>query len=171
MEALAAVLQAREMLKNVTPLKRDCGKVCGAACCAPDADGQGGMLLFPGEEALYDPLSAGFSLGMDHAVLPDMRLLVCNGSCDRSLRPLSCRMFPLTPVLQTVDGRERLRVIVDPRAFAVCPLSESGLRGLDQQFAHAVLQSARALCQCESHKAYFRALAAYFDRLRAWEEE
>ena len=52
MEALDAVLRAREMLMDVTPLRRDCGGVCGAACCACDEDGQGGMLLFPGEDAL-----------------------------------------------------------------------------------------------------------------------
>ena len=171
MKALEAVLQARALLADVTPLRRDCGKACGAACCAPDADGQGGMLLFSGEEALYDPLPAGYALQLDDTVLKGMRLLTCNGRCDRSMRPLACRMFPLIPVLQKIDGRERLRVMIDPRAFAVCPLSESGLRGLDQQFSHAVLESARVLCLCEEHKAYFRALAAYFARLRAWGRE
>ena len=48
-----ALLAARALLADVTPLRTDCGRCCGAACCAPDEDGQGGMLLFPGEEALF----------------------------------------------------------------------------------------------------------------------
>ena len=87
MQALEAVMRARELLQTLTPLRRDCGDVCGAACCAPDEDGQGGMLLFPGEEALYQPLPAGFSLRQDDGVLPGMLLLICGGVCDRALRP------------------------------------------------------------------------------------
>lgn len=165
MEALDAVLRAREMLMDVTPLRRDCGGVCGAACCACDEDGQGGMLLFPGEDALYDPLPPGFSITRDDAVMPGMKLLTCAGRCDRSLRPLACRMFPLTPVL-TEDGR--LRVRVDPRSFSVCPLSEYGVRGMDRAFGQTMLESARILNQCPEHRAYFQALTAYFERLRTW---
>lgn len=168
MDALDAVSQARRMLRDVTPLRRDCGNICGAACCQSDEDGQGGMLLFPGEEALYDPLPPDFSLTRDDSVLPGMRLLTCSGRCDRALRPLSCRMFPLTPVLLEEDGRERLRVRVDPRAFAVCPLSAQGVRGMAPEFGRTVLDCARLLCQCEKHKAYFRALARYFKRLKEW---
>lgn len=167
MQALEAVMRARELLQTLTPLRRDCGGVCGAACCAPDEDGQGGMLLFPGEEALYQPLPAGFSLRQDDGVLPGMLLLTCGGVCDRALRPLACRMFPLTPVLSVRDGRERLSVRMDPRAFAVCPLCEGGVRGMDATFAQAVLQSARILNECPEHQAYFRALGRYFERLRA----
>ena len=44
---------ARKKLKNVTPLKKDCGRVCGAACCRSPEGEETGMLLFPGEEELY----------------------------------------------------------------------------------------------------------------------
>ena len=47
MQPLEAVMEARKLLSQVTPLKRDCGRYCGGACCEPDEDGQGGMLLFP----------------------------------------------------------------------------------------------------------------------------
>lgn len=166
MNALEAVLRARKLLENVTPLQRDCGRICGAACCAADEDGQGGMLLLPGEEALYRPLPDGFTLSRDDAVLPGLTLLTCGGVCDRKLRPLSCRMFPLTPVIDWEDGAERLRVRVDPRSFAVCPLSPGGLRGMDPGFRRAVAECARVLCQCPEQRAYFRALGDYFLRLR-----
>ena len=47
------ILSALKLLEKVTPLKGDCGRVCGAACCQSDETGKGGMLLFPGEKALY----------------------------------------------------------------------------------------------------------------------
>ena len=168
MNALDAVKQARTLLEEVTPLRRDCGRACGAACCAPDEDGQGGMLLFPGEEALYNPLPPGFSLRREDAVMPGMLLLTCAGGCSRGERPLACRMFPLTPVIEDIQGRQRLCVRVDPRAFAVCPLSAGGLRGMDEAFRSAVLESARVLCRCQAHRDYFAALCRYFERLRAW---
>lgn len=168
MDALDAVRQARDLLESVTPLRRDCGGVCGAACCQSDEDGQGGMLLFPGEEALYQELPEGFTLTRDNAILPGMTLLTCEGRCDRSRRPLSCRLFPLTPVLVTENGQEKLKVRMDPRAFAVCPLCEQGIRGMAPEFGQAALQAARILCQCEEHKRYFRALARYFEQLKAW---
>lgn len=168
MQALDAVLRARDLLQSLTPLRKDCGSICGAACCAPDEDGQGGMLLFPGEDALYSPLPDGFSLTPNDSVMPGMLLLTCSGSCDRTLRPLACRMFPLTPVLSLRDGHEHLTVRMDPRAFAVCPLCDGGIRGMDSAFTHAVLQCARILNECPEHHAYFRALDLYFQKLRSW---
>ena len=62
-----AVLAARTLLGPLTPLQSDCGRLCGGACC--QGDEQTGMLLFPGEDALYAGcdfarvLRAGFSLG------------------------------------------------------------------------------------------------------------
>ncbi len=89
MAAKETVLAARELLHTLTPLKTDCGKLCGGACC--QGDDATGMLLFPGEDALYENcafakvLSADFSLGGTPA-----RLLVCQGHCERENRPLAC---------------------------------------------------------------------------------
>ena len=38
-QTLDAVIQARKLLDSVTPLKTDCGRTCGGACCQPDEDG------------------------------------------------------------------------------------------------------------------------------------
>lgn len=43
-----AILRARELLGDLTPLKTDCGRLCGGAWLPGDE--QTGMLLFPGEE-------------------------------------------------------------------------------------------------------------------------
>lgn len=62
MELLEPILAARKLLENMTPLKRDCGRACGAACCQSDEDGQGGMLLFPGGRSAV----CVSSIGLDH---------------------------------------------------------------------------------------------------------
>ena len=50
MSSLNTVLAARDLLRELTPLKTDCGRLCGGACC--EGDEETGMLLFPGEDAL-----------------------------------------------------------------------------------------------------------------------
>ncbi|MCI5771300.1 MAG: hypothetical protein MR021_00490 [Clostridiales bacterium] len=158
MDALAAVVRAREILSQATPLRTDCGRICGGACCRTDGDGQGGMLLFPGEEALYDRLPAGFSILPERTVSPDGRLLMCSGVCDRSLRPLACRFFPLRP---TARGR----VVMDRRGFFVCPLTESGMGGLSGDFVAAAREAAAVLCENETQRAFLEALGASIRRV------
>ncbi|MBE5786640.1 MAG: hypothetical protein E7324_03780 [Clostridiales bacterium] len=137
MNGLEAIIAARALLADITPLRQDCGRICGGACCAPDEDGQGGMLLFPGEEALYDPLPEGFAITADDAVMPGARLITCAGQCSRCERPLSCRLFPLLPT--------RKGCKMDRRAWAVCPLMEWGKSGLSQDFVQAVKKAGEIL--------------------------
>ena len=158
MKPLEAVLAARDLLETVTPLKNDCGQACGGACCQPDEDGQGGMLLFPGEDTLYEPLPEGFSIREDDAVLPGLKLLTCDGVCERQNRPLSCRLFPMLPT--------RTGAKMDRRAWAVCPLMESGKRGLNPAFVEAVKEAGRMLYDCPEHAAFLDALHAFNERLK-----
>ena len=55
----AVLLAAREKLNNVTPLRRDCGRVCSAACCRPLGGEETGMLLFPMECKPEIPVAPG----------------------------------------------------------------------------------------------------------------
>lgn len=158
MNPLEALIAARELLENVTPLKQDCGRVCGGACCECDEDGQGGMLLFPGEEAFYDPLPEDFTLTRDDAVVKEAWLLTCSGQCDRAQRPLSCRLFPLLP---TRNG-----VRMDRRAWAVCPLMEWGKAGLSKEFVDAVSQVGKILYACPDHAVFLDALHDYNEQLK-----
>lgn len=160
MEPLDKLLAAREILENVTPLKTDCGRYCGGACCQSDEDGQGGMLLFPGEEALYEPLPEGFSLQRDNAVMSGAWLLTCEGVCERNKRPLSCRLFPLLPT--------RTGVKLDRRGWAVCPLMASGKAGLSPIFVRAVREAGRILYADETCAAFLDAIHAYNERLKAF---
>ncbi len=158
MDALEAVIRARELLKDATPLKGDCGRVCGGACCQSDEDGQGGMLLFPGEEALYAPLPDGWRIQRDDGAIPGALLLLCDGACERDRRPLACRLFPLLPV--------RGGCIMDRRGWAVCPLMACGKRGLARAFVQAVTEAGEILYACPAHAAFLDALHAYNERLK-----
>ena len=142
----AAVSAAREKLKQVTPLKRDCGRICGARCCRSLDGEETGMLLFPGEAEAY----AGKP---GWAVRRTARgdLLLCPGSCGRDERPLSCRLFPLLPLIG--DGGE-IRVATDLRAKAVCPLARQGKSAMDPAFAEAVREAGEILA-AEEEQAVF----------------
>lgn len=112
--------KAWKYLESVTPLRTDCGTLCGRACCK--GSDQDGMLLFPGEEAMYLADEKDFSIRDSHIVLSDgtrIKLLVCKGTCDRKKRPLSCRIFPVIP---QIDGEDFLTFTPDLRATALCPL-------------------------------------------------
>ena len=118
------------------------------------------MLLFPGEEALYASLPSGWTIEPNDAVTPGGRLLICDGRCERNLRPLSCRLFPLLPT--------RRGAKMDRRAWAVCPLMESGKRGLDPRFVEAVAQAGRLLYAHSAHAAFLDALHRFNEQLKTF---
>jgi len=141
--------QCHGLLAQATPLATDCGRLCTARCCSGGPED--GMLLFPGEELLYqegDSISDRVLPGNWHLLdssimLPDMpapiQLLVCDGQCIRARRPFSCRIFPLLP---WVDRRGRIRVRPDLRAAAGCPLLfDDSLPPIRQEFAEAVREA------------------------------
>ena len=133
-----AIKRAYAVLAEVTPLTTDCGKVCDGHCCQPSTDSEG-MLLFPGEEKWL--VDGDFRLtAADGGVL-----LTCDGRCDRRLRPLACRIFPLFPYV-TADGR--VRAVYDPRSFRLCPLTRNCARvPLRRDFVRAVRRAGRILMQ------------------------
>lgn len=141
------ILQAYSLIGGQTPLEDDCGLRCGKACCVPDEDGQGGMYLFPGEEELYENET------WCH-ILPDPvhPILVCDGPCPRDRRPLACRIFPATPVFS--KGVWNIRM--DARARAVCPLAQSGVRGLRRDFCLAVRGAVRLIAEDPEGEAFLQ---------------
>ena len=154
----AAVSAARENLKNVTPLKRDCGRVCGARCCRPLEGEETGMLLFPGEAEAY----AG-KPGWKIVNTARGDIVVCPGACDREERPLSCRLFPLLPVIGN-DGT--VRVITDLRAKAVCPLARQGKNAMDPDFIEAVREAGELLAKADEQALFLDLLADEQEQLK-----
>ncbi len=128
--------RAYALLEELTPLTTDCGAVCDGRCCHESADSEG-MLLFPGEETLL--ADAGYTI----TPADGGYLLTCDGSCDRTRRPLSCRIFPLFPYV-TESGR--VRAVYDPRGYRLCPLvRECAHVPLSRDFVRAVRMAGRIL--------------------------
>ena len=155
----AAVSAAREKLKNVTPLKKDCGRVCGARCCRPLEGEETGMLLLPGEAEAYADREGWV---VRHAAQGD--IVVCPGTCDREERPLSCRLFPLLPLIGD-DGA--IRVVTDLRARAVCPLARQGKSALDPEFSDAGREAGELLAQSEEQALFLEVLEAEQEELKS----
>lgn len=125
-----------KMLDEVSPIDGDCGKLCGAACCSCAADAFDdpeeamGMYLLPGEDKLFTRKESWLGWGSVDAQdyeFPDswrgkVYFLACKANCfcDRALRPMQCRTFPLQPHL---DEEGRLCLIYDTNELPYkCPL-------------------------------------------------
>ena len=148
------ILSVYEIIGELTPLAGDCGALCGAACCQPDADGQGGIRLFPGEAALLKDRDWVKTLEP---------ILICDGHCERTARPLGCRIFPLSPA-RGRDGRWSVRL--EARARAMCPLISSGLQGLNPDFVRAVRRALRHVAETEEGEAFLESWNAEEEAFR-----
>ncbi len=152
------------ILGNLTPLKGDCGRACNKACCEGDKDGDG-MYLFPFEDQMYAPLPSWASISetdFEYDKNKFAPLFSCDGVCDRNLRPLSCRIFPLTPYLAK-DGE--LEVIVDPRANGMCPLSALYVEDFEPGFVKAVENVGKALCENSETKKFLESFSRMIDEI------
>lgn len=119
-----------DIIGDATPFKKDCGTLCGAACCK----GDGGMYLFPHEK----PLSAEFEIKESNfkVMEKNVPIMFCSGSCNRNFRPLACRIFPLVPYV-SVEGD--FKVILDPRGKSMCPVAFcNDLSLIDKRFLKKV---------------------------------
>ena len=153
-----ALSEARKKLEHVTPLKKDCGRICGARCCRSLDGEETGMLLFPGEAEAYEG-KPGWK------VLPAARgkLVVCSGACARDERPLACRLFPLLPLPGESGG---IRVATDQRAKAVCPLARQGLRAMDPAFIEAVRKAGELLARDDEQAVFLELIAEEQEELK-----
>ncbi len=156
-ETDAELNAARILLERVTPLKTDCGRVCGARCCRSSDGEETGMLLFPGEEEEYRN-KPGWSIRKARQGL----LLICPGECRREERPLACRLFPLLPLIRNTE----IRVRTDQRARGTCPLVKQGLPAFDPAFILAVEEAGTVLAENGKQRAFLERLSEEQDELR-----
>jgi len=148
------------LLENITPLPVDCGQLCDGACCKGEEGA--GMLLFPGEEALFDG-KAGFEIVDTEYVLPSgyvVKLLLCSDICDRKERPLACRIFPLLGFW--ID--DKIEVRIDPRAREVCPLAFVGIQeGITTEFILKVKKVFEILMKDARCEEFIKIMTAQLD--------
>ncbi|MBR4890038.1 MAG: hypothetical protein IKU15_01820 [Clostridia bacterium] len=150
-------------LGDTTPLLSDCGLLCDKACCKDDESGEEtGMYLFPGEKPLFENnpdfkiIKSDFVYGNTHA-----DIVICKGFCDRETRPLSCRIFPLIPYIEKNEG---LKIIQDPRAYSVCPLSSrEAYKYLDRKFIRKTEAVFNLLIKFEPVRSFILGLSDILD--------
>ncbi len=135
-----------------TPLKKNCGELCGRACCKPGKHGELGIYLFPGEEAMFtrsedwltweehDPVKYDFPASWPAPVY----FVSCNGSCPRDMRPLACRFFPLALHLHR-DGTMQLIYETLELPYS-CPLI-TGNMPLEPEFIRIVGKAWKIMLQ------------------------
>lgn len=132
-----ALESAYGFLKYSSPLRVDCGKLCDKCCCLQE---DMGMLLFPGEEKLFEN-DSDFSVRSDSG---GRNVLFCEGLCERKKRPLSCRMYPLFPYTYEENGKIRQKVIYDLRGINSCEIVSSNIK-VERSFVFSVRKAGKAL--------------------------
>lgn len=143
---------AYAVIDNLTPMKTDCGKLCGKICCKGD---EAGMLLFPGEESLFAGVP-GFRIEeIEYMDVSEMKLLICDGVCTRDLRPLACRIFPCAPNID-IDGN--ITAAGDIRGRRMCPIWD--LKKVDKNFIEAVEKAFDILSKDETMLFFMRLISA-----------
>ncbi len=145
------------ILSDLTPLRADCGQLCDHACCKGDS--KTGMRLFPHEESV---------LGVSVTESGD-RLAVCDGTCDRTKRPLACRIFPFFP---TIDERGRIYVEADTRGALLCPIvTHMDEVVFDKRFLRAVRRVGRILAKDRECREFLINATQEIDTYRAFLSE
>lgn len=165
MNAAYVYLQIYRLFDRCTPLKVDCGNLCSGACCKGE---DCGMYLFPGEEEVYKLLTpdwinierSDFTYTVDEKIY-NVPLAMCSGTCDRFDRPLACRIFPLTPYINT-DGE--LDIIIDPRAKRLCPLAKAFyIEDFEPEFVNKVEKAFLLLMKNRYVRAFMNEYSLYLN--------
>ena len=137
-------------LDEVSPVDFDCGTLCGEVCCVYDADESHAeelvLYLLPGEELMYED-SPDFELYyMDsseirypHSWKDNIYLVKCKNPprCDRSIRPIQCRTFPLVP---HISKNGEFHLVLDETEFPYeCPIIRDHIK-LNEDFINVTYE-------------------------------
>ena len=168
MNSAYVYLQLYRLFDTNTPLKVDCGQLCGCACCKGE---DSGMFLFPGEKEVYQLLNPDdFRIEMSDLSYSyngkDYKtpILFCNGHCDRYMRPLACRIFPLTPI---ITDDKKIDIIIDPRAKSLCPLAKTlYLDEYDQDFVKSIKKAFVLLAKNKHVYAFLEEYTKYINEFK-----
>ncbi len=143
-----------KILNDLTPLKADCGQLCGGACCKGDKSI--GMRLFPHEKSDLNIITTD----------DGTRLAVCNGTCNRDERPLACRIFPFSP---TIDDKNRVYVELDYRGYNLCPMIEHFDEIMfDKRFLRAIKKIGKILVKDEECRKFLQESTEEIDTYRSF---
>ncbi|MBQ6444657.1 MAG: hypothetical protein IJJ11_08300 [Methanosphaera sp.] len=128
-----------ERLDKVSPVDFDCGNLCGEICCVydknQDATEELMLYLMPGEELMYEDSDYFelYTIGANASDYPDnwedtLFIVKCTDPprCDRKIRPIQCRTFPLIPHISSED---KFHLVFDESEYPyVCPLVDKKIK-------------------------------------------
>jgi len=158
-EITKLIYDAYKIIGNLTPIKNaDCGKLCDKICCKGD---QAGMLLFPGEEDIFDGIHGFHIEEIEYMETPGIKLLLCDGECERGLRPLACRMFPVAP---NFDKEGNIIAVPDIRGRRMCPIWD--LEYVDKTFIKIVKKTFELLAENEKQLSLMRLISSEINELK-----
>ena len=96
-------------------------------------------------------------------------LFTCPGTCDRTLRPISCRIFPLVPYAKR--GGE-LQILMDVRGKGMCPLATAmKIEDLDYEFVQKVTLAMRLCMKVRDIREFIYSLSESIDEIEAFKED
>ena len=154
-EMKKSIKRIYERLDEVSPVDFDCGKLCGEVCCVYDAEDyrneELALYLLPGEELMYED-SPEFELYFidsseikyPHSWKGQIYLVKCKNppKCDRSIRPIQCRTFPVIP---HIDKNNHFYLIFDESQYPYeCPLIKENI-DLNEDFIYETYKVWRLL--------------------------
>ncbi|MCL1793237.1 MAG: hypothetical protein FWG34_05150 [Oscillospiraceae bacterium] len=152
------IYEAYGIIGSLTPLKSaDCGKLCDKICCKGD---KAGMLLFPGEESIFGEIAGFWIEEIEYMETPKIKLLMCDGECERAIRPLACRIFPVAPLAGKNGGFD---AAADIRGRRVCPIWD--LKYVDKTFVRAVKKVFALLSENAEMAEFMRLVSAEQEEL------
>lgn len=114
-----------EILENIGPADHDCGEHCGSICCSDSSfeDEDSYIYLLPGEKEYLESEGSDMHIERqrrDEHDLPKswgdyVYIAKCPGKekCDRRLRPIQCRTFPLHPYISDSGELEMVLYYMD----------------------------------------------------------
>ncbi len=145
-----------EMLDKVSPLSYDCGRLCNGICCSDESftDEEPCIYLLPGEREYL------LSEGCESSIIREPRrehdlpkswgkyvyLFRCDGTelCDRAVRPIQCRTFPLEP---HIDENGNLEMIYASQQLPYsCPIIRDGM-ALSDDFRRVTYEAWKLLTE------------------------
>ena len=148
---------ALALLRDVTPLKTDCGAYCFAACCKDNGEAGSGVWLLDGENADHMEWAKKYETRLP-VTGQSVKAVYCLRPCRREARPFLCRIFPLTPYYS--HKKQRWSVRMDRRAAAICPLFPYGKNALTPEFVSACEEAVNLLATDKNYEEQLKALEA-----------
>ena len=154
-------LKIYEMTENSSPLGEfDCGSLCDSICCTVENKNEENILmdmvnyLLPGEEELLENEHGWFELyyeTTEEYEYPDswhgkVYYIKCTNPpyCNRKLRPIQCRSFPLSP---HIDKDNNLHLIYDEDDMTYqCPIISEKIQ-LNDEFIETNLKMWKRLAE------------------------